>query len=263
MADDKPPLVLLHPILLSGRVWQDVIPYLSSRYRVYNHTLLGHRGGPPVQRHPATVSDVIDAAEHYLDDHRLERPHLVGNSMGGFVAIELARRGRAATVCALSPAGFWSTEDGSFDRAAKRARRIAAVCRLVRPIAPLTLSSATVRRLALRSINVAWRADQVAAARAVEAVEDTVACSVTIDEVFSHNDGQIAPLDPLPCPTTLAWSEKDSLVPVATYGKIARERLPRATFEVLPDVGHVPMLDDPALVARTIIGVSGAEMPLR
>jgi pimeloyl-ACP methyl ester carboxylesterase len=119
------------------------------------------------------------------------------------------------------------------------------------------------RRLALRSINVAWRADRVAPARAVEAVEDTVACTVTVDEVFSTADGQIAPLDPLPCPITLAWSEKDSLLPIATYGKIARERLPQATFEVLPNVGHVPMFDDPDLVARTIIRVSGSEMPER
>ena len=263
MASDMPPLVLLHPILLSERIWHDVVPFLSSHHQVYNHTLLGHRGGRPIQRHPTTIVDVIDAAEHYLDDHRLERPHLVGNSAGGFVAIELARRGRATTVCALSPAGFWSTEDGSWDRAANRARRVAAMCRLIRSVAPLTLRSATVRRLALRSINIARRADQVAAARAVEAVEDTVACTVTVDEVFSTDDGQIAPLNPLPCPITLAWSEKDSLLPVATYGKIARERLPQATFNVLPDVGHVPMFDDPELVVRTILEVTGAEMPQR
>ncbi|HZC92148.1 MAG TPA: alpha/beta hydrolase [Mycobacterium sp.] len=256
MAHDKPPVVLLHPILLSGRIWHDVIPLLSSHHQVYAHTLLGHHGGPPVQRHPATMIDVIDAAEQYLDDHRLDRPHLVGNSMGGFVAIELARRGRAATVCALSPAGFWSTEDGSWDTAATRARRIATTCRITRPVAPVMFKSPLIRRLALRSINVARRADRVAAARAVEAVEDSVACTVTVDEVFSTDDGQIAPLDPLPCPITLAWSEKDSLLPVATYGEIARERLPQATFEVLPDAGHVPMFDDPELVARTILAVT-------
>jgi pimeloyl-ACP methyl ester carboxylesterase len=261
VTSDKPPLVLLHPILLSGRVWHDVIPYLSRHHQVYAHTLLGHRGGPPVQRHPATIVDVIDAAEQYLDDHRLQRPHLAGNSAGGFVAIELARRGRAATVCAFSSAGFWSTGDGSQSRGNNKVRRIAATCRLTRPIAPLVFRSAIVRRLGLRSIKVAWRADRVAAARAVEAVEDTVACTVTVDEVFSTADGQIAPLDPLPCPITLAWSEKDALLPVATYGKIARERLPQATFEVLPDVGHVPMLDDPELVARTILAVTGAGMP--
>jgi pimeloyl-ACP methyl ester carboxylesterase len=263
MAYDKAPLVLLHPILLSGRVWHDVVPLLSSRHQVYAYTLLGHRGGAPIERHPATVADVLDAAEQYLDDHRLERPHLVGNSTGGFVAIELARRGRAATVCALSPAGFWSKEDGSWDTAASRARRIAAVCRLTRPFAPLMFKSPYMRRLALRSINVAWRADQVEAARAVEAVEDTVACTVTVDEVFSTEDGKIEPLDPLPCPITLAWGQKDSLFPLARYGNTARERLPEATFEVLPDVGHVPMFDDPQLVARTILGVTGVEMPQR
>lgn len=113
MASDKPPLVLLHPFLLSGNVWRDVVPLVSSYHQVFTPTLLGHCGGPPVQRRPVRIWDVIDAAEEYLDEHGLHRPHLAGNSMGGFVALELARRGRAATVCALSPAGFWSTGNGS------------------------------------------------------------------------------------------------------------------------------------------------------
>ena len=44
----KPALVLLHPFLLSGNVWQDVVPLLSSYHQVFTPTLLGHRGGPPV-----------------------------------------------------------------------------------------------------------------------------------------------------------------------------------------------------------------------
>jgi pimeloyl-ACP methyl ester carboxylesterase len=51
------------------------------------------------------------ADPQYSDDQ--QHPHLVGHSMGGFVAVELARHGLAATVCALSPGGFiivlWST----------------------------------------------------------------------------------------------------------------------------------------------------------
>jgi hypothetical protein len=53
--------------------------------------------------------------------------------MGGFVALELARRGRAATVCALSPAGFWSTGDGSQARAGNKVDMIAMMCRLAVP----------------------------------------------------------------------------------------------------------------------------------
>lgn len=55
-------------------------------------------------------------------------------------------------------------------------------------------------------------------------------------------------MDPLPCPVTIAWGERDAVLPVELYGKVARERLPRATFIILPDVapdlGH-----DPALIS--------------
>lgn len=69
---------------------------------------------------------------------------------------------------------------------------------------------------------------------------------------------QVEPLDPLPCPVTLAWPQFDRLIPAERYGKIARERLPGATWVLLPGVGHAPMIDNPDLVARTIMSVTGA-----
>jgi pimeloyl-ACP methyl ester carboxylesterase len=261
MVSDKPPLVLLHPFLLSGIVWQDVASLVSSYHEVFTPTLLGHSGGPQVERRPATIWDVIDAAEAYLDDNGLQRPHLAGNSLGGFVAIELARRGRAASVCALSPAGFWSTGPGSpaLAPAARKVHKLATMCRLgalAGPVGPLILKSAAVRRLALRFLNSARHGDRVRADTIAELTRIVAACSVT-GEVLSTEAEQVAPLDPLPCPITLAWSEKDSIFPVATYGAVARQRLPGATFEILPDVDHVPMFDDPGLVARTILAATG------
>ena len=109
MAFDKSALVLLHGITMSGEsAWREMVPLLADHHQVFVPNALGHRGGPSVQLRPVTMSDVVDAAERYLDEHGLDRPHLAGNSMGGYMAIELARRGRAATVCALSPAGLWS-----------------------------------------------------------------------------------------------------------------------------------------------------------
>ena len=127
VTSEKSPLVLLHGATFSGRIWQDIVPLLSEHHDVHAPTLLGHRGGPAIQRRAARVSDMVDAAERYLDEHGLARPHLAGNSLGGWVAIELARRGRAASVCAFSPAGFWWDSDsheqvlGQIRR--KRARR--------------------------------------------------------------------------------------------------------------------------------------------
>jgi pimeloyl-ACP methyl ester carboxylesterase len=236
-----------------------VVPLLSSYHQVFTPTLLGHSGGPQVRRRPATIWDVIDAAEAYLDENGLRRPHLAGNSLGGFVAIELARRGRAATVCALSPAGFWTSGRGSAARApaARKVHKLAAISRLAVPVGPLIFKSALVRRLSLRFLNSARHGDRVPADKLLEQCRIVTACSVG-REVLSTDEEQVAPLDPLPCPITLAWSEKDSLFPVATYGEVARERLPGATFEILPDVNHAPMFDDPALVARTILTVTGA-----
>ena len=256
MASDGSVVVLVHGLTASGRAWQDVIPLLRSYHEVYTPTAIGHRGGPPVQRRPATIYDVIDWVERYLDEHDLHHPHLVGHSMGGFVGIELARRGRAATVCALSPGGFWSSGDGLRKRTMSKITNSAGMARLTRPITPITLKSATIRRLWFQGTGAA-HGDRITAQRGVEIVDDFLGCTV-YNEIFSTDDEQVAPLDPLPCPITLAWSEKDAMLPIASYGPIARERLPQATFKILPDVGHDPMMDDPALVARTILDVTGA-----
>jgi pimeloyl-ACP methyl ester carboxylesterase len=132
----------------------------------------------------------------------------------------------------------------------------AGMARLTRPIAGFALRSATVRRLLFRG-TAAEHGDRISAQRAVEFVDDYLGCTVS-SEILSTDEEQIAPLDPLPCPITLAWSEKDAMLPVAAYGPNARERLPHATFIVLKEVGHVPMIDDPALVARTILACTGA-----
>lgn len=140
--------------------------------------------------------------------------------------------------------------------------KLAAMSRLAvlaGPVGPLVFKSAVVRRLALRILNSARHGDRVPADRLLEQCRIITKCSVG-REVLSTEEEQVAPLDPLPCPITLAWSEKDSLLPVAAYGEVARERLPAATFEILPDVDHVPMFDDPELVAHTILAVTGAVM---
>lgn len=256
MASDGSALVLLHGLNASGDAWQDVVPALRSYHEIYAPTAIGHRGGPPVARRPAAIGDVVDWAEGYLDEQGLERPHLAGHSMGGFVAIELARRGRAATVCALSPGGFWSSGDGLRKRTMAKVVDSAGMARLTRPITPFAMKSATIRRLWFRG-SAAVHGNRITAQRGVEIIDEYLACTVK-NEIFSTDEEQIAPLDPLPCPITLAWSEKDAMLPVAAYGPTARERLPRAAFTILEDVGHDPMMDDPALVARTILASTGA-----
>ena len=112
----------------------------------------------------------------------------------------------------------------------------------------LLLRSARVRRLVLR--DVAEHGEHLTAAQTHETIRDLLGCSIAGD--ILSTDEAIAPLDPLPCPVMLAWSSHDALLPVAVNGVVARARLPQAHFVVLPSAGHVPMIDDPETVARTI-----------
>jgi pimeloyl-ACP methyl ester carboxylesterase len=246
----RDPLVLLHALGMSARVWDDVRPLLDSEHEIVALTALGHRGGAEPARRPVTVADMVDDAERALDELGLERPHIAGNSIGGWMAIELARRGRARTVCALSPAGSWHAGTAEQTDGVRKIRRSIAGARLGRPL-PMrfVFRSATARRLTLRE--AAQHGDRLSAAQVDEATRDLLACTVADDLLVT--DEEIAPLDPLPCPVTLAWSGEDRILPLDVNGAIARKRLPQARFVVLPGVGHVSMIDDPAGVADAIL----------
>jgi pimeloyl-ACP methyl ester carboxylesterase len=193
---------------------------------------------------------VVDDAERTLDEHNLERPHITGNSLGGWVALELARRGRARSVCALSPAGFWTAGTADQTDSVRKLRRTILSARLGRllPMSVL-LRAPVVRRLVLR--DVAEHGDQLSAPQVIEAVKDLLGCAIA-DDIFG-SDEEIAPLDPSPWPITLAWSSQDRILPPGVNGAVARARVPEATFLLLTGCGHVPMIDDPAAVAETIL----------
>jgi pimeloyl-ACP methyl ester carboxylesterase len=229
----------------SERMWRDVMPLLAADHDVIAPTALGHAGGPPALQR-GSYRDVLDAAERQLDELSLERAHLVGNSMGGWIALDLARRGRALSVCALSPAGMWSPGGASRSRA--RLRQGLRMGRLTRPALPTLYRSPRIRQFALRQ--VAANGASVQRDRALELTDDMLGCQVS-EEMLSTEE-YFAPLEHAPCPITIAWCELDRIFPESEFGARAKERVPGARYVVLSNVGHVPMLDDPQFVAAVI-----------
>src|SRR4051812_24576728 len=146
----REPLLLLHGLGMSARVWHGVLPWLQSHHDVLALTTLGHRGGPAAPARPVSVRELVDDVERRLDEHGLDRPHVAGNSLGGWMAIELARRGRARSVCALSPAGSWTAGTAEQTDGVRRIRRMVRLARLGQalPMA-LLLRSAGLRRLTM------------------------------------------------------------------------------------------------------------------
>lgn len=247
----KPPLLLLHGVTMSAAAWDDVVPLLTDRFDLIVPTAAGHRGGPRLQGRP-TIGALVDATEALLDERGLAAVHVAGNSMGGWIAVELARRGRARSVCAFSPAGFWTAGARDETHATDMIRRSRKTVAATRFVAPAALAVPLVRRLAMR--DVAERADRISRRQAVESTRDLLGCDAA--EALLGTTEQVAPLTS-PCPITIAWAERDRIFPPEVNGATARERIPNAHFVMLRGVGHVPMIDDPALCAQTIVDAAG------
>ena len=240
------PLVLMHGVMGSPAMWRETLPLLAASQRVIALPALGHLGGRTCEQRPCRFQYIVDDAERSLDALGLHRAHLAGNSMGGWMALELARRGRALSVCALSPAGMW--ENTKNFAGAKKLRLTAKVTRLTRPNLPFYAKFGPVRRLALR--DTAEHGDRVSPALLIELADAVLACKVGAD--LLETPERLEPFE-AKCPIDIVWSAKDRIFPPDPFASSARKRIPNARHLTLADIGHVPMLDNPSLVAQTIL----------
>jgi pimeloyl-ACP methyl ester carboxylesterase len=256
-----PPLVLLHAAATSWRLWEPLLPLLTPTREVLAPTLLGHYGGPRFSpSEPMSgLGPLVDAVETALDDAGFERPVVVGNSIGGWSALELARRGRARRVVAICPTGM-------FDRAEvrwleRRLRRQFAAARIGRRFAPAAMRSPFVRRRALADVSA--RAERVSPALAAHLTRAAALCDIRVLETLAGEDGEIAPIarpEEIEVPVLLLWGDHDRLANRAQMERYL-EGLPDARLVELPGLRHCPQLDDPERVAREILAFTDPEIP--
>ena len=244
------PLVLLHGLTSSWRAWRPVLPMLQRDHETFAITLPGHLGGRPMDTaQPVTVDRIVDELLGQLDELGLPDPHVVGNSLGGWVALELARRGRARSVVALSPAGAWS-----LPRDIRRLTSLLRVGALVAGWGPMQRLAGVscLRRMLLRSVTE--HAERYTPEDVDVLFDDIAGCAI-LGPLLSRArvDGPIRGFAQVPCPVRIAWGGSDRTIPFRSYGRPMLQAVPGADFVVLPGVGHVPMVDNPELVAWTIL----------
>jgi pimeloyl-ACP methyl ester carboxylesterase len=253
-AGEGEPLVLLHGFTGHWRHWKPVLADLVARYEVIAPTLSGHNGGPayPSGMGLKKVADAGDSLERHLDELGVGTAHLVGNSMGGALAIELAKRGRARSVVAMSPGGGWELGSPEPKRIARFFARQMRMVRASRKQIPRLMSRPGARKLAMRDIM--RHGELISPADAIDLSLDPLACTVVNDVLASLRAGRghIEDLDQIATPTLIAWAELDRILPRATCSARFRREIPNVEFRVLPGVGHVPMWDDTRLVVKTI-----------
>ena len=250
------PLLLLHGVGGTWRVWLPVLSELERAHEVFVPTLPGHCGAEPLAEGAVpTIAALTDAVVDYLDRAGLDRVHVAGNSLGGWIALELARRGRARSVVVFGPAGAWRSELRLKALATRLRLSFALLGRLSSRAE--TLAARSLARKAVLGTQVAYpdRVDRVELAAAIRAVRHSPVVSPLLRTLAD------SPFEPLPdpgCPIRVVWAERDRVIPFQHYGWPLLERVPSAELVRLGGIGHVPMSDAPADVARLVLEVTSA-----
>ncbi len=105
--------MLLHGIGHTWRGWKPMLPGLEQRFDVLGVDLPGFGHSPPLPGRAVTIEAFADAVEEAMDAVGFERPLVCGNSLGGWISLELARRDRVRAVVAISPAGLMAPREAS------------------------------------------------------------------------------------------------------------------------------------------------------
>lgn len=240
------PLVLCHGIGHRRTAWADTFDLLSESFEVIALDLPGFGESPaPRKPHSYRLSSYVDQLEEFFTDLDLDRPHFAGNSLGGLFALELAARGSVRTATAISPAGFWNAR--GLLNAVGQLTVMKASTYAPPPVLKLFADKAILRKLSMRALYVH-----------PERLSPEVALGDTYNlrrspgfyPVAFYSTRAKCTGTPV-VPTTVAWGTKDRLL-LPSQAQVARERLPHVRHVTLPACGHVPMLDNPQLVAGTI-----------
>lgn len=239
------PLVLLHGWSLTWQTWLPVLDLLAAERDVIAVDLPGFGGSPSLaagERY--TLDRLSEEVEAFFARLGLDRPDVAGNSLGALVSLQLACRGSVRTATGLCTPGFYGPVS------------------ILRPLM-LVPAGALARTPLLGPMLRAPRPAAMARKFVVahpELVEDeawlaTVAASANAHGAMrfvAHNIARPAFRGKPQVPVTLTWGSRDRIIPSATAVR-AKRMLPDARQVLLEDCGHMPMSDDPQLVAQTLL----------
>ncbi len=252
-AGEGPPLVLVHGLGSALTTWSLLLPDLVRRYDVIAVDLPGHGGSPALPRtEPPTPQRCARLVADLLDELGLERAHVVGNSLGGWVGLELAADDRALSFTGLAPAGLWKQPALRRSSLLQVNRRLA---RSTRPLQPVLLRSRIVRSITFasgsaRPAEVPYEV-ALAAARGLAGSPGYLAA---LDGTLDNRFERAAMVKP-DVPVTVMFGDRDRILPPRLQQQDVAPA--HARWLVLPSCGHAPQWDAPGTVLRELDRTTG------
>jgi pimeloyl-ACP methyl ester carboxylesterase len=242
------PLILLHGIGMSNAVWNAVVPLLRPTRRVIAFDTAGFGATPPLPRGMTpTVANLVDALARSMFKLGIETPvDIVGNSLGGLLALEAARRGMARSVVAISPAGLWH------DAPPRRARPLFSTLRFLSRRIP-TLARAMSRCRLGRELTFAVPLGPGSGRMSMDDAHRTVrdfASAAAVETTFEHTRAPFSAPD-MAVSLTVVFGGRDWVLPSSARCRTALP--PHTRWLDQRAWGHVPMWTDPSGVARLIL----------
>jgi pimeloyl-ACP methyl ester carboxylesterase len=243
------PLVLLHPLGFSRAAWEAIVPALAERFDVIAVDLPGFGASAPLpagsEPSPAALAAAVAGL---LNDLGIDRPHLAGNSLGGWVAVELAKTRPVRSVTLLSPAGLWRDRTPWYCMVSLRLSRW--LTRHAGPALAKIVATRPGRAIVLGQVFAhPARLSPAQARSVVQAVGTCPGFDATLNATARR---RIHGAQQVTAPVTVAFGSRD-LVLLRRQSRHLGELPPGTRSRTLPGCGHVPMTDDPAGVADLII----------
>ncbi|WP_280462817.1 alpha/beta fold hydrolase [Nocardia carnea] len=246
------PLLLLHGVLLSPHCWEQTATLLAARCEVFAPALGGHWGGPEFPDGRYSAATLADRVEAQLDDLGWRTCHIAGNSLGGWVGFELARRGRARTLTAIAPAGGWKTPSATQLRAAATIAPMIPLTEILRRLSRSPVDNRILRwamaHLLTKNTRAVSRADISAVILA--ALHCPALPALTAGTLRGPS---LANMSGLTTPVRVILADSDRVLPAAAHGRRFLRELPESADRIMLNrAGHVPMLEDPERMATLV-----------
>ncbi|MGA7396857.1 MAG: alpha/beta fold hydrolase [Solirubrobacterales bacterium] len=247
------PLLLLHGFTDTWRTWDLVRPELEKHHDVLAITLPGHAGGPALEE-PVVQDKIIDQVEAMLDEAGIETAHIVGNSLGGYLSLRLAARGRARSVVALAPAGGWAEGDESFKETVGFLADMKTQLEGAAQHIDALIATPEGRRLATQFLTTNY--EHIPAELIGHQIMGVIRCDGAMPLVQSAvEEGWSLNAERVSCPVRLVWGTEDRILEMNVASpRFRNDWLPQAEWVELDGIGHCPQLDVPTETTQLILG---------
>ena len=240
VAGDGPPVVLLHGFCGDHRVWESVVPGLRGQYRVITPDLPGcGRSGLPAA---LEIPLMADAVVRLLDALEIAAAPVIGHSMGGYVALEVAARhpGRLSALGLVHSHPFARVND---EEPGVRRRSIAFMERygaalFVKQSIPAAFAPGYPDRLEVEK-------------QTYRALETPTAGLVACQRAMLHRADHTATLSACPVPVLQIHGHHDTVVPTAIQEAMSI-LAPQTRVHWLPAAGHFGPAEAPKAVSRLL-----------